>query len=116
MFRGHYRLRHGIYLFTIVILGETFPTVSLVTQMEIVCKRCSPWKLTGQLTTSRFTKLFEFNLHIQNRLLRNHNGHCMEVFFPREVDVPTYQFEVHKTTSISSSRVIFRVHYISSNV
>lgn len=47
-------------ILTIVVLGQTFPTVSWATQIEIICKIYASWKLTCQLTTLGFTKLLEF--------------------------------------------------------
>ena len=36
----------------------------------------------------------------------------MKRLYLHEVDVPTYNFGVQKTISISSTRVMFRVHHI----
>ena len=49
-------------LFIIFILTQTFPMVSWETQIEIVCKIYILGKLTYQLTTLGFTKLFVFYL------------------------------------------------------
>lgn len=49
-------------IFTIVSLRETFPKVSLDTQMDIVCKSYTLGKLTYQRTTLRFTKMLAFHL------------------------------------------------------
>jgi hypothetical protein len=37
----------------------------------------------------------------------------MKKLRPREVGIPTYHFEAHKTVGISSSRVMFRVFFSS---
>lgn len=49
-------------IFNIILLNNTFPTVSQETQMEIVCKSYNPRKLMYQITTLRFKKLLVFHL------------------------------------------------------
>lgn len=39
----------------------------------------------------------------------------MKNLLPSEVDIPTYDFGVHKTIGILTYRVMIRVHYISRN-
>jgi hypothetical protein len=51
-----------VALFTITLLGDTFPMVSQATQTKIVCKSYIPWKLMYQPTTLGFTKLLVFHL------------------------------------------------------
>jgi hypothetical protein len=49
-------------LSTIILLLNTFPKVSQVTKMKIICKRYAIRKLTYHLRTSRFIKLLAFHL------------------------------------------------------
>lgn len=48
---------------------------------------------------------------IYNGLSNNPNGYHTEKLHPREVGVPTDDFKVDKTLSISSSRIMLRVNY-----
>ena len=57
---------------TILLLHETFLTISRATQMEIICKSYAPRKLTYQLTTSRPAKLLAFHLPMP----------CLGFYFP----------------------------------
>ena len=50
--------------------------------------------------------------HISNGLLSDPNVGCMETLYPKRVAVPTYHFRVQKIVSVSSFRMIFRVHHI----
>ena len=45
MFRVEYSQRNGVVSFHIVLLNETFPMLSCVTQMEIICKSYTPRKI-----------------------------------------------------------------------
>ena len=49
---------------------------------------------------------------ISNGLSVDQNIDHMKKLCPRKVDVPTYLFGVKKTIDVSSSRIMFRVHYI----
>ena len=86
-FRGHFEALNDIFFSsqqprqsqktlssapsTIVLLVETFLTVSQATQTEIICKRYAPEKLEYQLTTSGPAKLLAFHLL----------GFCLLFFF-----------------------------------
>ena len=56
-FRGRFEALNDVFwaspfYFINVLLDGTFPTVSRMTQMEIVCKSYAPGKLGDQFTTS----------------------------------------------------------------
>ena len=51
-----------LYLFSIIILSDSFPTLSQETLIDIVCKSYASEKLAYQLPTSGFTKLLAFNI------------------------------------------------------
>jgi hypothetical protein len=55
-------IRVNFFPFTILLLNETFPTVSGVTQIEIECKTYASRILTYELSTLRFTKLWVFHI------------------------------------------------------
>jgi hypothetical protein len=61
-FRVKYIKNHDVGAYILTHLGETFPMISRVTQMEMVCKSYASKKLTYPLTTSGFIKLIEFLL------------------------------------------------------
>ena len=59
-------------LFTIVILGNTFSTISWATQIEIICKSYALWKLTYKHTISGFIN------HLSLHLLVSCLGYIIE--------------------------------------
>ena len=54
-------------------------------------------------------------IYLSNSLLSDPNRDRMQTLLPWEVDVPNYSFEDKTNVAISSSRVMFRVHYILMN-
>ena len=48
--------------------------------------------------------------YLFNYLLNDPSKDDMQKLHPWEVDVPTYNFEVHKIVGISYSRVIYRIY------
>lgn len=62
----------------------------------------------GVITFYYFSPLCEPS----NGLLSNKNRDHIQTLHSEEVGVLTYPFEVNKTVNISSSRAMFRVHYI----
>lgn len=50
--------------------------------------------------------------NIFNAISSDRNEDRMKKLFPNEVNIPTYQFGVHKIVGILYSRVMFRVHHI----
>jgi hypothetical protein len=52
-----------VYLiFTILLLGKMFPTISCISQIDILCKSYAPRKLAYKFPTLWFTKLLSFHL------------------------------------------------------
>lgn len=89
----------GVATFSIVLIGVTFPLVSWVTQMETIqfkelCRPfhyCNPW------------------WNLSNSMSSDPNENHLKKLCPREVDILTYHFVVHKNVGVSYSKVIFRV-------
>lgn len=121
-------------LFTIFLLGETFPMFSPTMKMEIICKSFSPEKLTYKLTTSRFIKMIGWFLGnkigkkivgpffyvLLGETFPNVSQACQteitcKRYAPGEVDLETYHIRVHKTIRVSYCRVIFSVHHTQNH-
>lgn len=113
-------------LFTIVLLYDSSPMVSSVTQMKIVYRSYDLTILTLKLTTLGFKQLFPFNLigscfrytiaknhglvplyyfspqwYLCNNLSSDTKKYSMQDLRREEVYLQTYHFGVHKTFYIS---------------
>ena len=126
-------------IFTIVLIGETFPMVSRATQTKIICKSYALEKLMYQLTTLLFTKLLVF--HFLGSYIGCTMAKCMVqailTIVILDKDFPTffeatqieiicksyalgklayqYHLKLYKIVGVSNSSVIFRLHNRLSN-
>lgn len=55
---------------------------------------------------------WDLSLNLLNSLLRDQKKYCMQKLCPWQVDVPTYDFGVHKAIVLTYSRIMFRVHHM----